>query len=588
MGALLCSSCGFNIVLDGKCTVTYKNYNGDVLYTQKVDVGGDASYKGNVPVKPIVGKEAANVFIGWDKPLTNVRRNQDMIAQFKTLDKIIDKDRDGIPEGIDTNDDPTKNGNYFEVGAKSYVYLDTNITIDFSKFLEPNANMNYDNEIAKLGLFLSNPKVDFKDGLFDEKVYGGRENAIYSRLGCDDFHHFDFCDEARDTYKYDKYDTTSGCYAHKYLYNTDGSIAKDLIIIAFDGTHGSERWSSNFDVGDDSEYYYSKTGGEGSHPEWTDTNFHKGFYVAAKRVLNDTADGGTKEGPVKFLKYIDEHSSKSNGEPIIFVTGHSRGGAIATLVGDYLERQYTIDTEKKCIPFTYAFASPSVWGAGKSKPNLQTVHNVINNDDIVTKVPFSEWGFERLGKEDVNETVYESYYDLYNKNKDGRIYQRVEHPESIFANLGCKGRKEIYNFNVEGDKQRYMSNIALDSFKTKDEAEKKKEELKKPYAEQFGEFFNYINLEVVEYEFFGTKYYDVYSNCCLGTFTSLIGYVMTSDKQVMDNLAALIPLISNTKIIEFAVSLGANIAAGGTDTVALPHDYGAYQIILREYKEPAK
>lgn len=601
---------------DGKVQVTFKNYDGTILQSDRIEKGLDTSYKQEVlPSKPVGENEEANIFVGWDNDMTNIKKDTVFTPIFKTIEKgkYIDKDNDGMPEGVDPNDDPDKKGNYFEVTAKSMVHLEQNITIDFSKFLVDNANMKYDNEIAKLGLFMSNPKIEFKDGLFTDKAYGGRNNALYSRLGFDDFHHFDFKDLAANTYTYDPNDTTSGVYGHKYLYDKNGQIAKDLIVIAFEGTNGKRRWSSNFDVGLDDDLYYKKVqrdGEKGSaedHPEWDNKTYHKGFYVAAKRVLDDKVDGKEpeqgqedkrKEGPVKFLDYISKHSDHSNGKPIIFVTGHSRGGAMATLVGTYLETQMG----ENCVPFTYAFAAPSVWGGGskdEGKPEGRTIFNVLNSDDLVTKVPFSDWGFGKIGDTTLTVSVNDGQdgklKEAYEENPEGKLYGYIKNADSIFGNLKCGSREEIYTIETDITKTpKYLSDELVRFEKDKkQDAEQKLAEMKKFNEEHLKGFAPFVELVLDDQSSAAEDpHYAIKASCCIGTITAIAQNIMTENQSFIDNAETWLPYLNNDYFLQFGFDLVREIVTnilyglGAGDAIALPHDYGAYHIILREYQEP--
>jgi len=586
--ALLACNPGGGESQDGKVQVTFKNYDGTVLQSDRIEKGLDTSYKQEeIPSKPAQGNELYNKFVGWDKEMTNIKQDTVFNAVYKTIekDRYVDRDHDGIPEGVDTNDDPTKKGNYFEVSAKSMVHIDQNITIDFSKFLDESASTKYDNEIAKLGLFLSNPKIDFKDGLFTDKAYGGRVNAMYARLGCDEWHHFDF---KNNNYKYDSDDTTSGVYAHKYLFDDNGKIAKDLIIIAFEGTNGKKRWSSNFDVGFNGPEYFDKTGGDTNHPEWTSEGdarlYHKGFYIAANRVLQEKVEG--KDGPVQFLKYIEDHSTYSDGHPIVFVTGHSRGGAMANIVGEYLENRYKDDQgNRKCTPFTYTFASPAVWG-DNSRPQTSGVFNVINTDDLVTMVPFSGWGFTRFGEEAVAASVYDRYKKEYEENPEGKIYDYIRNAGSMFANLGCENRKTIYDLTAlyKGSEDNYLSGELSETYETKEKADEALPALQKDYENILGDYCKFFELKTVECESILGKYYAIKAKTCVGSLTAVIQRLMGGDEEFIGNIGTWLPILLNPAFKELVLyELLPNIIAGGSDVVALPHDYGAYHIILREY-----
>lgn len=68
--------------------VTFKNYNQDILYSNTVEYGGTAEYQGPIPTRPSNG-EIAYYFVGWDKPLTNIKKNTDFIAQYDTTPNMI-------------------------------------------------------------------------------------------------------------------------------------------------------------------------------------------------------------------------------------------------------------------------------------------------------------------------------------------------------------------------------------------------------------------------------------------------------------------------------------------------------------------
>ncbi len=81
-----------------KYTVTWKNYNGDVLEIDlNVEDGSMPSYDGQTPIKPETSS-ASYTFIGWDKEVVAVAGNQEYIATFREQLKtytVIWKNYDG-------------------------------------------------------------------------------------------------------------------------------------------------------------------------------------------------------------------------------------------------------------------------------------------------------------------------------------------------------------------------------------------------------------------------------------------------------------------------------------------------------------
>ena len=77
-------------------TVTFKNYDGTVLATQKVEAGDDAYYYGSNPQKAM-DENYMYVFKGWDIDLENVSSDLTATAQFeaKTYHTVTFKNYDG-------------------------------------------------------------------------------------------------------------------------------------------------------------------------------------------------------------------------------------------------------------------------------------------------------------------------------------------------------------------------------------------------------------------------------------------------------------------------------------------------------------
>lgn len=74
-------------------TVVFKNYDGTVLYTTTVEAGKTAEYVGTIPTKPAEGY-IEYVFNGWNSSLTNVSKDLEVTAVYRTVDntpkEIID------------------------------------------------------------------------------------------------------------------------------------------------------------------------------------------------------------------------------------------------------------------------------------------------------------------------------------------------------------------------------------------------------------------------------------------------------------------------------------------------------------------
>lgn len=155
--------------------------------------------------------------------------------------------------------------------------------------------------------------------------------------------------------------------------NVDGKY--DAFVVALRGCFSAQEWLSIFDPGSDSDGYTSYTG---EHPEWTDRRQFKGLNIAANR-----ADEFLKE----FIAAHDDPDRKN----CVLLTGHSRGGALANILGAELEQAGDAKT------FTYTFNAPPVTedpDAGKCK----TVFNLFDSRDFYTDpLPFGAEHFLRYG-----------------------------------------------------------------------------------------------------------------------------------------------------------------------------------------------
>lgn len=181
-------------------------------------------------------------------------------------------------------------------------------------------------------------------------------------------------DISADDYTVDKDGVTQFVVGHKSVVHN--GVAREIIIVSVRGTNSTNaEWSSNFDVGADTEEYYSMMGAE--HPDWKNKSNHKGFDVAVNRAYG------------KLLAYIDAYVNP-DAQASILVTGHSRGGAIANILCQMLEKSDSYRT------YGYTFAAPNTTTASDAG-SYKTIFNIKNDDDIITYLPLSEWGFTNYG-----------------------------------------------------------------------------------------------------------------------------------------------------------------------------------------------
>ena len=153
----------------------------------------------------------------------------------------------------------------------------------------------------------------------------------------------------------------------------------DIVLIAMRGSNGTwPEWSSNFEIGhhldscdpDFTQYKY------GVNPEWRTSENHMGFDITANRVLAAADD------------FVAAHGLDPDNV-VYWVTGHSRGGAIANICASEL-----IKRGQKT--FAYTFACPNTTLASDAS-SFEGIFNIVNEDDLVPRLPFGEWGYTRYG-----------------------------------------------------------------------------------------------------------------------------------------------------------------------------------------------
>ena len=155
----------------------------------------------------------------------------------------------------------------------------------------------------------------------------------------------------------------------------NGDIA---VLVAIRGTNGQQEWLSNLNIADS------------THKK---QRYHEGFEKAARLLLQDLyaylQEQGVEEGRASFL-----------------ITGHSRGAAVADLVGAFLDRGEAADdgtvfhVEPSRV-YTYTLATPSSCTViGERRAGLyQNIFNIINPEDAVPELPFKggSWDYHNFG-----------------------------------------------------------------------------------------------------------------------------------------------------------------------------------------------
>lgn len=282
-----------------------------------------------------------------------------------------DTDYDGVPDSIDPkpNDNSfvaTVNNTGFDIkGRVSYA-------VDYRSFFS--GATTYKSQLCKTAALYAQMAYGFT-AVDEASGKTMNMNQLMQYHGLSDVQYKSLAS----TYSDD--DISSYYIGHRTV--TYNGATKDIIVLAVKGTDGKKEWYSNFDIGTTAKF--------SSYSDWTTSTNHKGFDVAAVRIQKQVAS------------YVSTYVKGSN-QKVYFVTGHSRGAAIANIIGASL-------TDKGNTAYTYTFASPNTTTKSASVcKGYKTIFNVVNSDDFVPCVPCNVWGFRRYGL-----TYQESIADKYEK-----------------------------------------------------------------------------------------------------------------------------------------------------------------------------
>ena len=200
--------------------------------------------------------------------------------------------------------------------------------------------------------------------------------------------------------------STWSSYEEKVWANKTKNVRALLDEIGFEAYAQNDLWSSaptTNSIGvvaarkqiDDSTLIALVVRGGGYGDEWGgnflvgEKNVHEGFAIARDQVL-------------KFLKsYIKEQ--QITGRIKLWIVGYSRGGAVANMVGCYLnhmdvyEKMSMFPDGKLATSDMYCYTFEAPQGTIKLNSSYKdlNIHNIVNANDVVTLLAPSGWGFVR-------------------------------------------------------------------------------------------------------------------------------------------------------------------------------------------------
>ena len=372
---------------------------------------------------------------------TNIHLIYNGIASFKVCEVTVkEKDTAGISdkEYFDT---------YVDIYEKNKRQIAINYKMNYSWFFDDNTKYN--------------PELSTTSSIFSSLIYNdiellNRTDTTKNDYYIDELMRFHCMSDVKiyelTEKEYGDQHLTALAIGHRrVVYKGE---AKEIFLIAVRGTNGTlEEWSSNFDIGCsdifnnryfvlpnqvNSESQYSTKILE-KNPDWIIKENHMGFDIAATRVIKI------------FNNYLNEYSRNidSGVKKVLWITGHSRGGAIANIVGSRLDNAYET--------FVYTFAAPNTTTVSDSYAlSHRSIFNIINTDDLVPCFPLSSWGFKRYGNDRSASISANSSYSVgWNALTKVTYTSNVNGLRNLITDIGklAKTRDDCYKYtcNCHGD-----------------------------------------------------------------------------------------------------------------------------------------
>ena len=241
----------------------------------------------------------------------------------------------------------------------------------------------------------------------------------------------------------------------------------DICFFAIQDSSYMKSWESNLDVGYDDTSYYEKTS---NHSEWTEKENHKGFDVSANRTVT------------LIENYLSEIKHGKTPQ-ILYIFGHSRGGAIANLTAKKM-----IDNGYEVAAYTAA--SPlTTTSSEASNPKYKHIFNYVNAVDDFTQIPPASWGFKRFGTD--------ICFDIRNYSEQFKLYTGQDLPsysdDSFIATLfasASPSREQAYVFD-----EKYTIETSK-AFDTQEKVDKYIEDYKNRFDGSFVSLKSFVRFDV--------------------------------------------------------------------------------------------
>ena len=332
----------------GNCWWWLRSPGDNTLYAASVYYSGGVSYNGDG-----VGRSSNAVRPALHLDLSS----SDLYSYAGTVSSDGTVNEEG--SGVVTPDNPDSNqidGTISVPYKSSYDKTDKTLSVTYRDGFFTAENQKYDMDLSKVSLGLtmttmkqkksgskyvwddSNTKSFLKNTLkFDEGYKAYNQNKSLT----------------------DTSDKAAYAIAHKKV-SIDGSPTTIVAVAVRSANYGGE-WYSNGQV----------SGG-------SDSKLHKGFSGSAAEISDSVK------------AYMKDNGISSDAR--IWITGFSRGGAVANLTGRMLVNRSAVKAENM---YCYTFAAPLT--TKKLSRSQRGIFNTVNSFDMIPDVPMKSWGFGRYG-----------------------------------------------------------------------------------------------------------------------------------------------------------------------------------------------
>ncbi len=276
-------------------------------------------------------------------------------------------------------------------------WVDRSVEVPWSDALFEEPATSYNNNLAQLGIALSQVTyaegryvnaagahviTGVKDGRTEQVEYlsdgilsydpvedgsyifktlwGGGSGYLGMGFAFSDIENYYYRDEQR------KADNDTCCYTLAVKEVEKAGKTVPLVMVLIRGTGGNAEWISNLNVADVAK---------------KKDDYHEGFLLAAAEIQSNIRE------------MLNERSIDAN-EALFFVTGHSRGAAVANIVAASLSSSEGAQERV----YAYTFAAPNCAADYQvEETNYENIFNILNPEDLVPKVPLTDWGYSRYG-----------------------------------------------------------------------------------------------------------------------------------------------------------------------------------------------